>query len=119
VEVSIAHKLPHSDHLKSREDFNRVIRNGQQLRKKGLTLSFSEGKSEQSRIGFIVGKKVGSAPQRHRWRRLWKEAFRLERPYFSKSNDLVVLVRPHCPAMNLEDIRTLLKKFHTPLSDES
>ena len=119
MEVSIAHNLPHSDHLKSREDFNNVIRSGQQLRKKGLTLSISEGKSESSRIGFIIGKKVGSAPQRHRWRRLWKEAFRLERPHFHEIKDLVVLVRPHCPTMNLDEIRTLLRQFHTPLSKES
>ena len=102
--------LPHDDHLKNREEFSPVLRGGQHVDDCGVRLSFRVNDLERSRIGFIVGKKVGSAPTRHRWRRLWKEAFRLERPDFQQHIDLVVQVRPKTKPLSLETMREMLRQ---------
>jgi ribonuclease P protein component len=114
LELNPSFALSHLDHLKTRADFDRVIRAGRHIHRKGMRLSLGDGTSERSRIGFIVGKRVGPAPKRHHWRRLWKEAFRLERHRFSATIDLVVQVRPHCPAMSLNEMRDLLLEHLLP-----
>ena len=61
-----------------------------------------------SRMGLVVGKKVGHAPRRNRIKRLFKEAFRKERGQFSKPMDVVVKV---FPGFKLEDLEVLGTKF--------
>lgn len=46
------------------------------------------------RVGVSVPKKVGNAVARHRWKRLVREGFRLNRHAWPGAYDFVVLVRP-------------------------
>jgi ribonuclease P protein component len=46
-----------------------------------------------SRLGLTVGRVVGTAPVRNRWKRLIREAFRLSRDQLPMALDLVVRPR--------------------------
>ena len=50
-----------------------------------------------SRLGLVVGRRVGNAVVRNRWKRLIREAFRLRGHEFPKGVDLVVLPRGEKP----------------------
>lgn len=70
------------------------------------------GKNEfvHPRIGLVVSRKVGGAVRRNRWKRLLREAFRLERIQFPPGIDLVVLPRPGVePA--LDELRRSLSQM--------
>lgn len=49
---------------------------------------------DRPRLGLSVSRKVGSAVVRNRWKRLLREAFRLEKEHLPKGVDLVVIPRP-------------------------
>lgn len=62
---------------------------------------------DHHRLGLTVSAGVGNAVQRHRIKRLLREAFRLSRCDWPGAYDIVVVVRPHAPA-SLDDYRRLL-----------
>lgn len=62
-----------------------------------------------AQLGFAIGKKVGRAPRRNRWKRLWKEAFRLERPHFAQPVNMVVWIKPKAGLMELGDLRLVVR----------
>ena len=65
----------------------------------------SEG---HTRLGISISKKVGSAPQRNRWKRLIREAFRLNQ--HSLPPNLLIVVRPRKDAVpNLHFIQNSLR----------
>ena len=86
--------LPQSEHLKQGEDFKRVMRGGSRVRVDLVELYISPSQGALSRLGFVVGKRAGNAPRRNFIKRMWKEAFRLERNNFTLPHDLVIRALP-------------------------
>jgi ribonuclease P protein component len=64
-----------------------------------------------SRLGIIVTRRYGSSPQRNRFKRITREAFRLSYPFFNQTMD--VLVRPRSQALtaSMQEIRDELMHF--------
>ncbi len=62
--------------LKNATDFNHVFRFGVRSRQGGITLLTSPGPTEYSRLGLVVGRRVGSAVVRNRVKRRLRAAVR-------------------------------------------
>jgi len=62
-----------------------------------------------SRLGLAVGRRVGRAVRRNRVKRCLREAFRFIKEDWSPGYDIVVVVRPHPPAL-LADYQRWLHK---------
>lgn len=62
-----------------------------------------------NRLGLSVGRAVGNAVQRHRVKRLLREAFRLTQHDLPQGYDVVIVVRPH-RCLTLTDYRDLLAR---------
>ena len=58
-----------------------------------------------SRLGLIVGRKVGGAVQRNRVKRLCRECFRLAPGLVPDGVDLIAIARPGAPELDLERIQ--------------
>ncbi len=72
---------------------------------------------EHPRLGLSVGRRVGTAVQRNRLKRLIREAFRHLQHDFPRGYDLIVVVRPH-EALNLAAYQHLLHKAATQIHQE-
>jgi len=85
-------------------------------------LVFAGPRSEggPTRVGFSISKKNGNSPQRHRIRRLLREAFRLTQYDIPEGLDLILIPRPGSNS-TLEDYRRslvrLTHKLHRRLQD--
>lgn len=76
----------------------------------------SEGGSP-SRLGIVVTKKVGSAPQRNRVKRLCRECFRQWPGFVPDGVDLVVIARAGAPELRLSEVREQWSRARPRLLD--
>ena len=74
-------------------DFERVMRSGRKAHTRNLIVFAAGRETPEPRIGLAVGRKVGNAVCRNRWKRLIREAFRLKLKAMLPGVDLVVAVK--------------------------
>jgi len=77
--------------LKDQRDFNRIFRYGTVL--SGYYVDLLYLRSETSKIGFIVKKKIKKAVDRNRCRRLLKEVYRLNKSKFPNNSKVLLLAK--------------------------
>lgn len=85
-------------HLRKTFQFSGVKR-GKRISTRYFILYAAKPREENSRLGVVASKKVGKAVRRNRCKRLVREVFRLQRPFFRFPLDLVVIVKstPEAP----------------------
>ena len=73
--------LPKSERIYLKEDFKNIFSTGKKVQIKGFTFWCKPnlGEASKPQIGIIVSKKLGSAVERNRCKRLLREAFRLNK----------------------------------------
>ncbi len=72
--------LPRELILKKKNEIDLVLRTGKRITGKIFTVFVLS--SEKTRVAFLISKKVGTAVQRNRMKRLFREAYRLNRELF-------------------------------------
>lgn len=86
--------------LSRSEDFARVYRSGRSVANRYLVLYYFERSSPESaeaaigpRVGFSVSKRLGTAVDRNRIKRVLREAYYANRRFFRGNMDFVVIAR--------------------------
>ena len=85
--------FPRSSRLLRGSDFERVMRLGRKAYSPNLIVFTSPNDLEHPRLGLAVGRRVGHAACRNRWKRLIREVFRLHLQHRLPPIDIVVAVR--------------------------
>jgi ribonuclease P protein component len=82
-------------------DFDRVFRNGRSQAGREFVLYVfpREGEEGAPRLGLSVSRKVGTAVERNRVKRLLREAFAEESSRLPAGTDVVVIARPDSKAL--------------------
>jgi len=98
--------LPLKNRLKKKKDFENVFAGGKTAKAKYFFLKTIETKNTESRMGFIVSKKVSKkAVERNRTKRLFREAVRLDVARIKPGYDLVFIVLNSAKEKDLTEIK--------------
>lgn len=93
--------LSRDERLRKRSEIDRVFRKGRATAGKWMRVHVLENNLAWSRLAVSVpGRKVGGAVRRNRWKRLVREAFRLNKHALGPGLDIVVV--PVCPPEGLK-----------------
>lgn len=79
--------------LKTKTDFDRVFSKRRTVSDRNLVVHARENEMGHPRLGLSVSRRVGNAVVRARWKRLLREAFRLQGADFPHALDMVVIPR--------------------------
>ena len=90
------------------KNFQAVYRSGKSYANRQAVLYVLSNKTENSRIGFAAGKRLGGAVLRNRVKRILREAYRLNQEKIKKGADLVFIGRQ--PLVKA-DLKTAIRAF--------
>lgn len=108
--------------LKKDSDFRKVYKHGKSFANKHLVMYILDNKSDSTRVGISVSKKVGKAVTRNKVRRRIREAYRLNVDENVKSGyDIVFIARVASKEAEYKDIEksinNLIKKANMKLDE--
>ena len=92
--------------LKKNQDFQTVYRGGKSNANKYLVMYVMDSGREDTRIGISASKKVGNSVVRHRFARLVRESFRLNKDILEEGKDIIVVARAAAKDKNFDKIES-------------
>ena len=92
--------------LKKNQDFQTVYRGGKSYANKYLVMNVMDSGREDTRIGISASKKVGNSVVRHRFARLVRESFRLNKDILEEGKDIIVVARAAAKDKNFDKIES-------------
>jgi ribonuclease P protein component len=99
-----------AEHLRRPSDFRRVYNRRRSASDAWILVYGCENGLGFLRLGLSVSRKMGSATERNRLKRLYREAFRLTRHEMASGLDLVLI--PRTPkAVSLDELKRSLPKL--------
>jgi ribonuclease P protein component len=110
--------FPKQARLRKAREFTRVYREGR--RETLFPLRFCvlrRDDMENSRLGLAIGRKVGGAVVRNRWKRAIREAFRLNRRELRAAYDMVVSVSWEATPDNVKEVGTAFGRLIEGLNE--
>jgi ribonuclease P protein component len=106
--------LPKDSRIYLKNDFKSILKTGKKVYKEGVILwckpnpaVAGSNASSKRRIGIIVSKKLGGAVQRNRCKRLFREAFRLNRHLLAEGIDCIFYPKDITKPVNYQAVRAL------------
>ena len=92
--------------LKKNSEFQAVYREGKVYANKYLVMHVLCTDRPDTRLGISVSKKVGNSVVRHRFARLARESFRLNKDILKQGKDIVVVARAAAKGKNFDKIES-------------
>jgi len=113
--------FPRSRRLHLDRDFRRILKHGRRVEDSRLILYVYENQLNFNRMGLRAGRRLGSAPQRNRMKRLLREAFRLDQHVRPGGLDLVCVLKADAQPTRegyRQSLARLLRRAVSRRSDE-
>ena len=82
--------------VKNNYEFNKIIKIGKSIKNKYFIIYFKENGLEKYRFGISVGKKIGNAVVRNKYKRKIRSIVDDNKKYYTKNLDYIIIMRKAC-----------------------
>ncbi len=106
------------ERLLKRREFQLVFDNGERFGNNQLKIYALSNGDSVSRLGLVVGRKFGNSPKRNRFKRILREAYRLNKSLLNNGADIVVIPRSGLTELTLKAIEEKFKIILMQISDK-
>lgn len=103
------YRFPKEQRIRRKADFLRILKKGTKIQSAHFRIALCPNDQPYSRLGVAVGKRVGSAVERNRIKRLVREFFRLHKGFLSPSTDFVVAAKEGAASLSYLEVAEELK----------
>jgi len=99
-----AQRFTHADRLKKRYEFRRVQLSGRRIHTPHFLIVVHPNALDNTRLGITVTKKVGTAVERNRIKRVVREVFRRNRSLFPARHDVVFIAKRDAAGVDYDHV---------------
>ena len=96
--------------VKKEQDFNNIILNGRKFGNKHYYFFYVENNLQRPRFGVTVGKKLGNAVIRNKYKRKVRALIDKNKNMFQKGFDYIIMVRKACIGLDYKELESKFKE---------
>ncbi len=111
-------RLARADRMKKRYEFRQVQLSGRRIHTPHFLVVVQANALQKTRLGITVTKKVGTAVQRNRIKRVVREVFRRNRHLFPASHDVVFIAKRNATGIGYQSLLGELERAARKLRTE-
>lgn len=104
------YRLPRGRRLRNKKDIDRAFRRGRSASVELLRVHAAKNGRTESRVAISCPRRIGSSVARNRWKRLIREAFRLNRESLGSGLDIVVVPLKGPRGVKRQDVEASLRQ---------
>jgi ribonuclease P protein component len=96
-----------NERIRKKKDFDRIYRHGSRIHSKNFMILHASPDTDSAgrkRLGLAIGKKVGKAVVRNKFKRTLREFFRRNKGEISLCGDILIIVRKNTPVLSYRDV---------------
>jgi len=106
------------ERLLKRKEFQKVFDEGKVFSNDQVTVYALLNDDPVSRLGLVVGRKFGNSPKRNRFKRIFREAYRLNKNILSMGVDIIIIPRSGLTDLSLKAIEDKFKKILSQINEQ-
>ncbi len=106
------------ERLLKRKEFQKVFDEGKVFSNDQTTIYALLNDDPVSRLGLVVGKKFGNSPKRNRFKRIFREAYRLNKYILSRGVDIIIIPRSGLTDLSFGAIEDKFKKVLSQINEQ-
>lgn len=95
--------------VKSHEEFNKIINTGKKLKSKYMYIFYLKKDFEKPNFGIAVGKKLGNAVVRNKFKRQFRNIIDNNRFLFPKYHNYIIMIKRDALNVSYEELENELK----------
>jgi ribonuclease P protein component len=114
-----AQRFSRADRIKKRYEFRQVQLSGRRIHTPHFLIVVQPNALHNTRLGITVTKKVGSAVERNRIKRVVREVFRRNRSLFPPDHDVVFIAKRGSTTIDYDGLHTELRRAARKLRPEA